>query len=169
MRIINRSIIARWIQKVQTFDVLVAQPNPLPNRNPGFNRNDRSVPITSKRIRPVVHHAVIVVRDAQIVDDRRVVPIEVGLLSALDGAPVDLHVKVPIRGALHVHETQRVQELVHDGTLAHASVRLQVQLLRSSDVAQVRPATAVLARHPDVVRLGGTGHKLDAAVGHQFV
>lgn len=156
------------VQMIQTLDVLVAQPDPLANCDPRFDRNDRIITVYCKRIGPIMHHAVVVVRNAKIVDNRRIVPVEVGAFSADNGSPVDLHEEVPIRGALHVYESQRMQELMHDGTLGHAPIRLKVQLLRSADVAQIRPAACVLARHSDVVRLGGPRNELDAADGHNL-
>ena len=76
----------------------------------------------------VVHDAVVVVGDAEVVQRLLVVTLEVRLEAGLDVAEQDAHVLVAVGARLLVVEADRVAELVHDHRFLQQSTSWRVDV-----------------------------------------
>lgn len=110
-------------------------------------RNNGCIAVLRESIGAVVHDAGHIVQFAKVADAIGVVFVEVVFGARLQVLEGDAHKIVTFGGALHVIESKRVQELVHDGANSEAAlldgVQLQIDALATVvEVTDVRVASA---------------------------
>ena len=81
---------------------------------------------------------------------------------------VDLNIVIPVSPALLMVKSKSVVHLVLDGSIGVATGGV-VNVLGTSNAANVGVAASLRSLEVDVVALGGAGDKLDAAVGDIIV
>lgn len=129
---------------------------PLSNGDAGNLRDDCRAAIDAERHPRVVQHTSIIVLNVERGHKTGVVLFEIVLMLLFDFLPHYRDKVVPVRGTLHVVESQGVQKLVHYRSQPEATIfqliGRQIQVLHGSGVADLREASPFISEDANVRR-----------------
>merc|ERR1711860_386787 len=111
------------VEDLDFLDVDVAEANTLADNGTALLGDDGWLgAVLGEGVHAVVHDAAVVVGLAEHIDITKGVLVEVALVSCLNIFQMDGDVRVSVSSALLVPESQRVQKLVHHGSLSLTAV-----------------------------------------------